>query len=149
MVLMVGRDIAPCRAPALSRNDAVDWGARGVSPTVFGLWPKTSSAGQANVLVSSFLPAIQSAGRRLERQLELDKYCPHLAGWRRSRSPFLSESLRLSGGGYDVSRRAQSRLPRAGFIPVGLRSELRWIASKDQDRARKRTAAREVRAVPI
>jgi hypothetical protein len=65
---------------AFSWNDDIDWGSADVPPAVFGVRPKTSPAGQANLLVSDFLPAIQSAGRRLVRQLEPDKYCPHLAG---------------------------------------------------------------------
>jgi hypothetical protein len=60
--------------------------ALSVPPAVFGLRPKTSPAGQANLMVCGFLPAIQSAGRRLVRQSELDKYCPHLAG-RDGRAP--------------------------------------------------------------
>jgi hypothetical protein len=75
-----------------SRNDAIGSGNAGVTPAVFGLRPETLPAEDHNHLGIRFVSAIRSAGRPPVRQLELDNYCPHLAGLGRPRSPFLTES---------------------------------------------------------
>ena len=53
--------------PPLSRNDAITSGSAGVSPAVFGLWPKTFCREHGDLFGVIKARQQQSAGRRLLR----------------------------------------------------------------------------------